>query len=280
MSTMKFNRKPPLAKSPVRTRPRRALRSTTSMSVQTPPGLFEMSTMKFNRKPPLAKSPVRTRPRPALRSTTSMSVQTPPGSLTKSSAPLRRWDVEEIDLRPEFRSTSCELRALARMATSNIESGDKKAGLGLSPVAAANKSPLFERGRFYDIYSARRNDRLKRKLGMEMEDDESFKKCNSDYDLGVTIGQTKRRDSKRLESGRKSIAVDFLVDRSQHLRYSLRSSTKENKKPPLSVSASFGTKENKKPPLSFSASFDNSYGVCVDAGGKKTLTSRRVARKI
>ncbi|CAM8973136.1 unnamed protein product [Rhodiola kirilowii] len=222
-----------------------------------------MSTMKFNRKPPLAKSPVRTRPRRALRSTTSMSVQTPPGSLTKSAAPLRRWDVEEMDLRPEFRSISCELRALARMATSNIESEDKKAGLGLSPVAA-NKSPLFERGRFYDIYSARRNDRLKRKLGMEMED-ESFKKCNSDYDLGVTIGPTKRRDSKRLESGRKSIAVDFLVDRtSQHSRYSLRSSAKENKKPPLSVSASF----------------DNSYGVGVDAGGKKTLTSRRVARKI
>uniref|UniRef100_A0A7N0TPZ6 Uncharacterized protein n=1 Tax=Kalanchoe fedtschenkoi TaxID=63787 RepID=A0A7N0TPZ6_KALFE len=215
-----------------------------------------MSTMKFNRKPPLAKSPVRTRPRRVLRTVTSMSVQTPPGSLTKSAAPLRRWDAAEMDLRPELRSISCELRALARMAGDKIKGEDEKTAMGLSP-GAANKSLLFERGRFYDVYSAKRNERLKRKLGIEMED-ESLKKRSSECDLGVTAGTVKRRDSKKLEGGRKSIAVDFLVDRSQHPRYSLRSS-KENKKPPLSMS------------------LDKSCG--VDASVKKTGTARRVVRK-
>uniref|UniRef100_A0A7N0UHJ0 Uncharacterized protein n=1 Tax=Kalanchoe fedtschenkoi TaxID=63787 RepID=A0A7N0UHJ0_KALFE len=124
-----------------------------------------MSTMKRNRKPPLAKSPVPTRPRRALRNLTSTFVQTPSG--------------------------------------------------------AANKSPLFECGRFYDAYSARRN--------------ESLKKPKSQCDLGVAAGTVDRGGSKRLESGSKSGAVDFQVDRSQHPRYSLRS-TKENKKPPLSMS--------------------------------------------
>uniref|UniRef100_A0A7N0URG1 Uncharacterized protein n=1 Tax=Kalanchoe fedtschenkoi TaxID=63787 RepID=A0A7N0URG1_KALFE len=218
-----------------------------------------MSTLKFNRKPPLAKSPIRARPRRVLRTTTSMSVQTPPGSLTKSAAPLRRWDSKETDLRPEFRSISCELRAMARMAGSNAEIENKKtgAGVGLSP-AGVNKSPLFERGRFYDVYSARRNERLKRKMGIEMEG-EGLKKCSREYDLGVTSEGMKRRDTKRLEIGRKSIAVDFLVDRSEHPRYSLRSS-KENKKSPMSMS------------------FDKSHR--VDASGNKIGTTKRVVRKI
>uniref|UniRef100_A0A2N9F3W9 Uncharacterized protein n=1 Tax=Fagus sylvatica TaxID=28930 RepID=A0A2N9F3W9_FAGSY len=35
--------------------------------------------------------------------------------IEKSEKPNRKWDTEEPELRPEYRSISCELRALARM---------------------------------------------------------------------------------------------------------------------------------------------------------------------
>lgn len=182
------------------------------------------------------------------------------GSLTKSSAPLRRWNAEETDdLHPKIPSFPFELQTtLARIASGNIDTDDLPYRLN-SFASASNKSPLFERGRFYEMYSAKRNERLKRKLGIET-DDISFKKYSNEYELVPTIGA--KRQSKRLESGRKSIAVDFLVDRNQirGSRYSLRSSTKENKKPPLSMS------------------FDKSCG--VDASGMKCVTTRRVSRKI
>ncbi|XVF63539.1 hypothetical protein PTKIN_Ptkin09bG0094800 [Pterospermum kingtungense] len=194
-----------------------------------------MSKMKFDRKPPLAKSPIRLRPRRALRSN-SASLQTPPGSLTKSQKPIRTWALEESEIRPEYRSISLELRALARMVRDELGNGEKEhAGLGETASLSANSTPLFERGRFYEEYSARRNERLKRKKG------DTGYESKTAYNLGVTVESSKRRDSKKLESLRKSVSAAYSVERSeiQTPRYHLRSMSKENnKRPPLAVSSS------------------------------------------
>lgn len=87
----------------------------------------------------------------------------------------------------------------------------------------------FERGRFYDEYSARRNERLMKKhTGAGIEEPKSA------YNLGVKVESAKKKDSKKkTESLRKSISETYCsVDRSQHPRYALRSTTK---KPPLPV---------------------------------------------
>uniref|UniRef100_A0A5B7B9D7 Uncharacterized protein n=1 Tax=Davidia involucrata TaxID=16924 RepID=A0A5B7B9D7_DAVIN len=187
-----------------------------------------MSKMRSDRKPPLPRSPVRLRPRRVLRSTES-TVQTPPGSLTKTQLSNSALDIEESELRPEYRTISCELRALAKMVHDGFGNSDS-GNVGFATTLNAISSPLFERGRFYDEYSARRNERLKRKKG-EVGDERK-----SVYALGVKVGSAKRRDSKKLEGLSKSIPSTPMTDRRENPRYSLRSSSsKENKKPPLAV---------------------------------------------
>ncbi|KAJ4702272.1 FACT complex subunit like [Melia azedarach] len=200
-----------------------------------------MSKIRTDRKPPLAKSPIRARPRRVLRSNSS-SLQTPPGSLTKSQKLIRSWDVEEPDdLRPEYHSISCELRALAKMVQDEFGEidADNKAGFGTSK--SANSSPLFERGRFYEEYAARRNERLKRKKS------ETGNGEKTPYNLGVTVESAKRRDSKKIQNLRKSVSAAYSVERSEP-RYMLRSMSKENKKPPLPLNSErsvIGTTERK-----------------------------------
>ncbi|KAK2660880.1 hypothetical protein Ddye_007413 [Dipteronia dyeriana] len=189
--------------------------------------------MRSDRKPPLPKSPIRVRPRQVLRSNSDALQTTPPGSLTKSQKPIRSWDVEESDLRPEYRSISCELRALAKTFQDGFGDVDanNKSVFGGTTNLGANSSPvsIFERGRFYEEYSARRNERLKRKKKSEMGDS----LLKTPYSLGVTVDSSKKRDSSRkLESLRKSVSAAYSVERSEP-RYMLRSMSKENKKPPL-----------------------------------------------
>ncbi|XP_057468967.1 uncharacterized protein LOC130758153 [Actinidia eriantha] len=186
-----------------------------------------MSKMRSDRKPPLPRSPTRLPPRRVLRSTTN-AAQTPPGSLTKTQLPNRTRDTEESELRPEYRTISCELRALAKMVED--EFGNAGSGtVGFGNTSGVVSSPLFERGRFYDEYSARRNERLKRKKG-ETEDEKTA------YDLGVKFESAKRRDSKRVDGLRKFVSsTPVMEDRRENPRYLLRSMTKENKKPPLPV---------------------------------------------
>ncbi|XAR61549.1 hypothetical protein NMG60_11016003 [Bertholletia excelsa] len=187
-----------------------------------------MSKIRSVRKPPLPTSPMRLRTRRVLPSTTN-TVQTPPGSLTKTQLPNRTWEVEEKELRPEYHAISSELRALAKMVqdefgSSNVRFGGKNLG--------TNSGPLFERGRFYDEYSARRNERLKRKKG-EMEDEKN------DYHLGVKVGSVKKRDSKTCGVRKSIVSTPATTNRSEQPRYLLRSMTssgKENKKPPLPLS--------------------------------------------
>ncbi|KAF2310206.1 hypothetical protein GH714_007208 [Hevea brasiliensis] len=183
--------------------------------------------MKSDSRPPLAKSPIRLRPCRVLQPYTT-SVQTPPGSLTKSQKPNPTKNMEESDLRPEYRTISWELRALARMVKDEFGNGNLN-GAGMTNSVSANSSPLFERGRFYEVYSARRNERLKRKKG------ETEEEGKTTYNLGVTVESSKKRDSKKLESLRKSVSAAYSVERTENPRYSLRSLSKENKKPPLAV---------------------------------------------
>ncbi|KAG5246589.1 Capsid polyprotein [Salix suchowensis] len=165
-----------------------------------------MSRMRTDRKPPLAKSPIRIRPRRVLRPNPSLC------KLLPSQKPNRKWDTEDSDLRPEYHSISCELRALAKMVRDEFGNGEPTNG-GVGRSLSVNSSPLFERGRFYEEYSARRNDRLKRKKGDTGDD------VKTPYNLGVTVKSTKRRDTRKLESTRKSVSDAYL----------------ENKKPPLPV---------------------------------------------
>lgn len=150
------------------------------------------------------------------------------GSLTESQKPNRKLDTEDSDLRPEYHSISCELRALAKMVRDEFGNGESTNG-GVGKSLSANSSPLFERGRFYEEYSARRNDRLKRKKGDTGDD------MKTPYNLGVTVESSKRRYTRKLESARKSVSDACLVERNETPRYLLRSMNKENKKPPLPV---------------------------------------------
>ncbi|XP_038715614.1 uncharacterized protein LOC120009214 [Tripterygium wilfordii] len=185
-----------------------------------------MSRMKIDRKPPLAKSPIRLRPRRSVLSNSS-SLQTPPGSLTKSQKPSRVYDMEEPDLRPEYSTISCELQALAKKVQNELG--------GIAAGRNTDTSPLFERGRFYEEYSARRNERLRRKKGEVGKE----AKISAPYNLGVTVESSKRRDTKKIESLRKSVSAAFSVERTMETpRYMLRSMTKENKKPPLPLATS------------------------------------------
>lgn len=139
--------------------------------------------------------------------------------------------MEEPELRPEYRSISCELRALAKMVSNEFgnEDGDKPGGFGKS--LSANSSPLFERGKFYEEYSARRNERLKRKYGGTGEEFKSGFKQK----LGVAVESAKSGSgTRKLENLRKSVSAAYSVERtSETPRYILRSMSKENKKPPL-----------------------------------------------
>ncbi|KAM5565290.1 hypothetical protein ABKV19_019360 [Rosa sericea] len=215
-----------------------------------------MSRMKLDRKPPLAKSPIRVRPPSRVLRSGATSLQTPPGSLTKSQKPSRMWDMEEPDLRPEYRSISCELRALAKMVGKEFGDEDCEKAGGVRKSVSANSSPLFERGRFYEEYSARRNERLRKKYGGTGEEFKSAFKQK----LGVAVESAKRGSgTRKLESMRKSVSAAYSVERtSETPRYMLRSMSKESKKPPLA-----------QPPTLYSAQKS------VIGGGRKTA-SRRV----
>ncbi|KAI4390012.1 hypothetical protein MLD38_002171 [Melastoma candidum] len=192
----------------------------------------DMSKMRFDGKPPLAKSPIRLRSRAVLRSNpaVSRSLQTPPGSLTKSKKLASRWDADEMDLGPGYYSVSCELRSLTRMADEDLVKAADSAEPGFGANLTATPVSMFERGRFYDLYSARRNERLRRKRG------ETADEKKNGFGLGVTVESAKRKDSKKLESLRKSVCSAYSVvgrNETPAPRYLLRSSVKENKKPPV-----------------------------------------------
>ncbi|CAN6975325.1 unnamed protein product [Brassica oleracea var. botrytis] len=168
-------------------------------------------------KPPLPKSPLRLRSRQVLSSSSSSSIlRTPPG-LAKFQKP----DLES-KLPIEYSSISSEIHAMAKMVEKEFAQEEVKSRASSLEHMAANSEVapmLFERGRFYDEYSARRNERLRRKKG----GDDSVVK-GTPYNLGVEPMTTKRRGTVK----KKTTMVETTAP-----RYSLRSMKKENKKPPL-----------------------------------------------
>ncbi|CAN7005765.1 hypothetical protein BRARA_C00874 [Brassica rapa] len=172
-------------------------------------------------KPPLPKSPLRLRSRQVLSSSSSSSIlQTPPG-LTK----FQKRSVADLEsnLPVEYSSISSEIHAMAKMVEKEFAQEEVKSRASSLEHMAANSevAPVFERGRFYDEYSARRNERLRRKKG----GDESVVK-GTPYNLGVEPMTTKRRGIVK----KKTTMVETTATAP---RYSLRSMKKENKKPPI-----------------------------------------------
>ncbi|XP_076949232.1 uncharacterized protein LOC143621803 [Bidens hawaiensis] len=191
------------------------------------------TTIRTDRKPPLGlRSPIRLRPRRPVQSSLP-NLQTPSGAFTTSRLPKQSSVKEEHELRPEYHTMSCELKALSKMVQDTLWGPT-------TTSQSANEGPVFQRGRLYEEYSARRNERLKRKRGESMVE----KKTPCKQYLGVRIESAKKStvDVKKFESARKMMTP--LVERKQVAttqRYSLRSSCKENKKPPLAMSSLGGT---------------------------------------
>ncbi|KAJ4869316.1 Uncharacterized protein Rs2_11854 [Raphanus sativus] len=175
-------------------------------------------------KPPLPKSPLRLRSRQVLSSSSSSILQTPPG-LTKFQKRNVAADLEP-NLPIEYSSISSEIHAMAKMVEKEFAQEEVKSRAASLEHMAANSeaAPVFERGRFYDEYSARRNERLRRKKGGE----DSVVK-GTPYNLGVEPVTTKRRGTVK-----KKTTTVFSMSETTAVapRYSLRSMKKENKKPP------------------------------------------------
>ncbi|KAG6481599.1 uncharacterized protein LOC122015116 [Zingiber officinale] len=86
------------------------------------------------------------------------------------------------------------------------------------------KSPLFERGRLYDLYSARRNERLERKMA---ECSEAVAVVTEDPAVAVVLA--KRLLSKKAESARKSVLGHFSGSRGSSSRSAVGSSKEKRK---------------------------------------------------
>ncbi|KAF0908641.1 hypothetical protein E2562_026857 [Oryza meyeriana var. granulata] len=203
----------------------------------------------MDRRPPLAVSPRRLRPRThraaAARPPVACSVQTPPGSIKKSSTPMRSsmcaLPTPRLEPSPRVKLDFAAAPSPARAAGKENRRVDDEVALDLTAAAMNNwtaaplppTSPLFERGRLYDLYSARRNERLKRKHGFPVGEEAAEAMAT---DPCVAVELSKRRGAKKTgaESVRRSMpsAADFSACRATTtlgLRSSLRSS-KEMKK--------------------------------------------------
>ncbi|MCL7048554.1 hypothetical protein MKW94_020232 [Papaver nudicaule] len=169
-----------------------------------------------DRKPPLPESMNQLRSRRMLRSSTTSLIPSSPVSMMRPQTPKQ----EKPD---QYGPLTTDLEALMKMV---------KDGFGNQDMARSSSVAPFERGRFYDEYSARRNERLTRRRKGETTAavEEKNKKPTSVYNLGVADSTIKKRvgggEQKILGSLRKSVPTNFKIPRSETTsRYSLRSST-------------------------------------------------------
>ncbi|EOA14012.1 hypothetical protein CARUB_v10027143mg [Capsella rubella] len=188
-----------------------------------------MSRMRSYLKPPLPKSPIRLRSRQVLLH--SSSLQTPPGS-QKQGRRLSDVNLNTKQNKIEYSSISKEIHALAKMVKDEFAKEEERKKPNLESVAA-NSAPVFERGRFYEEYSAKRNERLRKKKGEEAVEGGFVK--GTPYNLGVNHeAMTNKR--RGVSSCKKKTAVSMVESSVKAMpRYSLRSMTKENKKPPVPI---------------------------------------------
>ncbi|KAK8946169.1 hypothetical protein KSP40_PGU019233 [Platanthera guangdongensis] len=152
----------------------------------------------MNRKPPLPVSPRRLRPR---RPATSRHSLRTPLAKTASKPPtllhLRHSIASEIPLRHEYPIYAPELAAVATKSMDDSAANDV-------PIT----KPLFQRGRLYEAYSARRNERLKRKM-MEISE-KTVSHCPEEF-----AEPSKKRVMKKEETLRKSVPANFSVSRTR-----------------------------------------------------------------
>ncbi|KAJ8440320.1 LOW QUALITY PROTEIN: hypothetical protein Cgig2_012756 [Carnegiea gigantea] len=178
--------------------------------------------MKFDRKPS-TYSLMKIRTHHALLPT---NTSTPLGSLMKIQ-------MKESEIRPEYNSIFYELRALpgklGSLSSKNVEFENYTINGGKNYRNIEESQTMIERGRLYEQYSARRNERLR----MKQEDPKPV------YYPGLWF---------KFESGKKmnsSPSSPSSGNRTQHLRYALRSMAKRPPHPlPINVEEKMARKTN------------------------------------
>ncbi|KAJ4805721.1 hypothetical protein LUZ62_018287 [Rhynchospora pubera] len=222
----------------------------------------------MDRRPPLVVSPRRLRPRRALppRHPAPPPAKKSPVTNSKAIHPLHASVSGASLFRPEPDLISSELLAMAKNAKEgefkeNIylyqesEKENRKLFSPTTPVARKSAtSPLFERGRFYDLYSARRNERLRRRQLELLGESEAVEVIQNP---AVAV-ELKKKTSKKNESARKSISGDFSVSRIPTLRSAVRT-TKDLRKSTSSLG------------------FDEKSSVCTST---RRISTRSSARRL
>ncbi|KAF7007748.1 hypothetical protein CFC21_022655 [Triticum aestivum] len=223
----------------------------------------------MDRRPPLAVSPRRLRPRPsyaaAARLPLASSFHIPSPGFSKKAQTSMRSSICALPP-PSYLETSprpkpdftVAARAAGKENLCFNDDDEEAAPFNLADTstddwtaAVAPTSPLFERGRLYDLYSARRNERLKRKHGWYAAGEEEAGAMAEDPCVAVEL--SKRRGAKKAaapESAvRRSMPAATAEFSQSHraggglsaMRSSLRSS-KEMKKPSAASSCATAAK--------------------------------------
>jgi len=222
-------------------------------------------------------SPARFEPGPARAPTAAAAALTPP---TRAKLDFPAAEASPPPRAPAAAGKENLLPAAARStppaAAGSAEKGDllsagadahdELVALNLAAVARAagtpGAGPLFVRGRLYDLYSARRDERLKRKLGFPYYEDSASPALDPEAmaeDPCVAVELSKRRVAKKAyattgaESVRRSMpAADFATGRAGGLgpRSSLRSSKEMKKASAASGTVSLAVKERRINPRS------------------------------
>ncbi|TKW34694.1 hypothetical protein SEVIR_2G322600v4 [Setaria viridis] len=292
-----MDRRPPLAVSPRRLRPRphRVPRPplVPASSVLTPPGSMKKAAAPMRASICAIPSPIRLEPSPMRASIsalpsparfepsparTSMAAALPTQTRAKldfpaaEASPPARAPAGKENLLPAAAPSTPPARAPGAAEKENLlpagaDAHDELVALNLAAVARAAGTPaagpLFVRGRLYDLYSARRNERLKRKHGFPYSYEDSASAALDPEavaeDPCVAVELSKRRVAKKAytatgaESVRRSMpAADFAAGRAGGLgpRSSLRSSKEMKKASAASGAVSMAGKERRIIPRS------------------------------
>nr|ACG40223.1 hypothetical protein [Zea mays] len=283
-----MDRRPALAVSPRRLRPRPPL--VPASSVQTPPGSMKKaaapmrasvcaipSPVRFEPSPMRASisalpSPIRAEPSP-MRARVTAALQPPSRvkpDLAASSPPPARAAADKENFLLAAAPSSPSARVgfdKENLLPAGADAHDELVALNLAAIARTagtpSGGPLFVRGRLYDLYSARRNERLKRKQGFPFYSEEFASAAVDPETMAenpcVAVELSKRRVAKKAyaasgaESVRRSMpAVDFAACRGGDLgpRSSLRSSKEMKKASAASGAVSMATKVRRVNPRS------------------------------
>ncbi|RLN33531.1 skin secretory protein xP2-like [Panicum miliaceum] len=291
-----MDRRPPLAVSPRRLRPRpqRVPRPplVPASSVKTPPGSMKKAAAPMRASICAIPSPIRLEPSPMRASISALpsparfepsparastaAALPPPTRAAKvdfpatASPPAKAPAGKENLLPAAAPSTSPAVAGAAEkenLLPAGADAHDELVALNLAAVARAAGTPaagpLFVRGRLYDLYSARRDERLKRKLGFPYNEDSASAALDPEAmaeDPCVAVELSKRRVAKKAyattgaESVRRSMpAADFAAGRAGGglaLRSSLRSSKEMKKASAASGTVSLAVKERRVNPRS------------------------------